>query len=70
MQPINFELRDLEETMSTLILTVAIAALAFSTSAAEEEETGTFKLISSREDRRKPVRFWTRGASTLWLHNL
>jgi len=52
MQPINFELRDLEETMSTLILTVAIAALAFSTSAAEEEETGTFKLISSREDRR------------------
>jgi len=52
MHPINFELPDVEKTMSTLILTVAIAALAFSTSAAEEDLTGTFKLISSREDRR------------------
>jgi lipocalin-like protein len=37
-----------EETMRTFMLTVAVAALAFSPAAAQEDLTGTYKLISSK----------------------
>jgi hypothetical protein len=60
MQPINFELRDVEKTMRTLMLTVAIAALELSTFCGGRRPDRHVQTHQQQRRSSKPVRFWTR----------